>query len=253
MSQKSLYKTNLKEHFQYHATWLPSRPIEIGQVGMLHDKVFTPYTSLEKLGIEAVVKTKTSEDSLSYTSEGSVAFTTKLSGQMPPDVSAGLAEADAGIVVELNKENAIVFKIKGFDTHQIENLAEVEEAVLKLYGTNAWKGKYVIITEVIEARSATILISNSSNAKLELKANAKVQADKIDIADAALELTPVRKSGLSTEIIAEGGITPLYKIMGIKRKFWGLGAATGLQMKSIDTKGEQAFEEIDDLSEYDVD
>ena len=63
----------------------------------------------------------------------------------------------------------------------------------------------------------TVLISNQANTKVELKAQANIEAAHFDIADAAFNFGTEIKGGLETHIIAQEGATPLFKMMGIKK------------------------------------
>lgn len=68
-----------------------------------------------------------------------------------------------------------------------------------------------MIIELVNAKSATILISSSSNGKIELKAKGEIEAAKLDIADAELDFELSFSKDLSTKIMAEESLTPLFK------------------------------------------
>jgi hypothetical protein len=158
---------------------------------------------------------------MKYTSEGAVDITAKLAGQASAPQS-GLAQGDAGITVQFKKQDAVVFQINGSRTHQLQNTGEIEREVLKRFRENNWPKDWVIITELVEAKEATILISNSKDSVIELKANADVRAtNDLDVADTQLNLSVIAKKGISTEIVAKEGITPLYRASGIKKPVFG--------------------------------
>ena len=180
---KQTYKKQISSTFNYRATWAPSRPIVLGQVGKLQDGNFIPYTTLTDLGMTIKESSKESTDTLDYSSEGGVSFDFKLAGNAVPPSASTLTKADAGIVVTFSKKNAVVFKIKGFSTSQITNLAEIEEKILNLKKNGKWKKGYVLISEVIEAKSASIIISKSKTASLEVKAAVNVGPKDLDIAN----------------------------------------------------------------------
>jgi len=65
---------------------------------------------------------------------------------------------------------------------------------------------------LVRAESATILISGSTSSRIELKATANIGADKLDIADASLSLNIAFEKNIGTKIVAEKGLTPLFKV-----------------------------------------
>lgn len=85
------------------------------------------------------------------------------------------------------------------------------------------------------ADSATILISNESNSKIELKANANVDAAKFDIADASFEFGAVVSKGMETQIEAQKGLTPLFKVMGTRTPFLGKTSFKTLEVEKDTT------------------
>jgi len=220
------YLKHMHNKFNYRATWQPSRPVKIGTYGKIIRGVFSEYGTIKELerktGISITLTKKDSSDVLEYTSEGSVNITTKLEGKAS-DASDLLNIEEAGFVVEFSEEDSIVFKVQGVGSEEISNKEQLEKAIIELYNKGQWDKEFVIISEVLSAKSATILISDSSNAKIEIKANGEIGAEKLDIADAALNFQVLQAQGIGVKLIATAGITPLFKLLRLKRKFWGLG------------------------------
>lgn len=203
----------------YRATWDPGKPLEIGFVGKL-DRfgTFSVYTTLEQEGITPRVKKDESSSELDYTSTESVSIEAKASGTVP---SAGsvLTNADAGFVINLNSDRSVVFKINGYKTHQITNLHEIEKLIIEKYKNSNWEEDWYIISELVEADQATIIISNSNKSKLELKAKADATADKLTLTNASLGLTVAKEQGSTLKFITQNNLTPLYKVVGVKNPF----------------------------------
>lgn len=213
------YTDDLKKRFGYYATWLPGVPLMLGDVGILKDKVFTRIASLEDFQIAFDIREDNTPDDLEYSSKGEVQLTTKASGAIAPTGSS-LTDLDAGFIVEFGKKNSILFKANGAKNNMIENTKKMGETILRLYKEGKWNKKWVVVTELVEAESATILISNSKNAKIELKANANANAPGLDIADAKFEFGASLYKGLDTKIVAQEGLTPLFKVQGIKTRWF---------------------------------
>jgi len=246
------YLKHMHKKFGYRAAWEPNRQATVGVYGKIHKGVFSPYGTLEKLGINVEIQTKETNNVLEYTSEGSTQITTKLKGETAAAFE-GLLDADAGFAVEFGKEDSIVFKAKGIISHELVNKAEVQAAIkdIRSKDKNKWSRKYVIVTEVLEAKGATILISNNSNSRIELKVNGDVNATQIDIADASLGFEIVKNRGIGIKVIANDGLTPLYRLSQMKKKLWG--GIGDLGSKNLEG-GEDAFEDLPlDENEFDQD
>jgi endonuclease G len=227
------YTSDLKKKFGYYATWNPGLTLKLGDIGIIKSNVFRKIGELQKLGIEFSVELDTTPTDLKYSSKGSVSLTTKLSGAatMP---GSSLGQLDAGILVEFTKENAILFQANNTLTHLINDTIHLGEAVLELFKAGKWDKNWVVITELVVAPSATILISNASGAKIELKANAQVNAPALDIANAKLQLSTQFSRAMETEIISKEGLTPLFNVMGIKTSLFSSPDFKAMGITGID-------------------
>lgn len=219
-SPKEQYTDEMKNKFGYYATWLPGKMIQLGDVGVIRDNEFVRLKNLkdDKISFEVLQGDSTLE--LEYSTQNEVTVTTKVAGKVAPQGSA-LGELDAGIIVEFGKSNSIFFKAGEITNNMLSNTVELGDTILKLFGEGKWDKNWVVITELIHAKNGTILISNSNQAKVELKANAEVGVkQKIDIGDAKLDLSISYSKGMATKIVSESNLTPLFKVMGIKTKWF---------------------------------
>lgn len=213
------YTDEMKKKFGYIATWLPGTPFILGDVGIINDNVFTHVAYLKNFEIQFDTKVDETGDDIEYSSQGAVSVATKVSGTVAPQGST-LGNIDAGFIVEFGNENSILFKANQIKTNLIEDTAKLGDQILSLYKEGKWNKHWVVITELVLAESATILISNSKNAKIELKANANIDAKKLDIADAKFDFGATFSKGLDTKILAQSGLTPLFKIMALKSRIF---------------------------------
>ena len=212
---KSLYK---KTH-GYRPTWLPNTPIQLGDVGLLENDVFIKDSTLNDYGIFFEEITSESDATIDFSSERGITLTTKLEGKVEPK-AISLGEADAGFIIEFNHENGFIFRTKGSRTSRIDNLGIVKEKVLNRFKQDKWNKNLVIISELIEAKSATILLSGQAGSKVELKAQGNLKVSTIDIADASLNLKLQSGQALAATIVGQKKITPLYRAIGIKQSFF---------------------------------
>lgn len=216
-SAQKQYTNEMKRKFGYYATWNPGAPLKLGDIGTFEQNVFTKISDLESLEITFGIRPDLAKTHLEHNSQGSVTLTTKLSGTVAPPGSV-LVDADAGIIAEFGKENSILFKANNTTTPSIKDTIKLGNEILELYKKGKWNKNWVIITEVVEAESATIIISNAINGKIELKANANIDAPMIDIADGKFNFSQQFTRGLETKIISAEGLTPLFKVMGLKTR-----------------------------------
>lgn len=215
------YLQHMNDKTGYRATWDPGRPLKIGQIGKLdQNNVFNVFSSLEKEGIPIEVMSDPSAIAMDYTSHENINITAKLSGSAPIAGSV-LSDVDAGFNFEFKSDKSIVFQTSGHKTHQITNLAEIENHILEKFDNGNWDRDWLIITQLVEADTATIIISNSSNGSLDLKAKASVAAGDLKLTDASLGLTVAKEKGSTLKYIAQSGLTPLYRLMGIRHPLFG--------------------------------
>jgi hypothetical protein len=224
-----LRSLNKKSH-GYRPTWLPSVPIQLGDVGILEDDVFQKESSLESLGIDFETATSENDSTVDLSSESGITLTTKLEGKVEPKATS-LGVADAGFIVEFGNQNGYVFKLKGSKTRIISNLGAVKAEILSRYNQGNWDPKLVVINEILEAKSATILLSGHAGNKVELKAQCDASVASMDIADAALNLKLESGQTLAAQIIGQQGVKPLYRVIGLKKRLFST---------SFGSKGEAA-------------
>ena len=219
MKTSRKYTNELYKQFKYLATWLPGTPMELGDIGVLNGKEYTKLANLADLGIKFDIENDDSKADIEHSSKGSVSLTTKASGTASPEGSS-LGEIDAGITVNFSKENAILFKANGTTNPAIQNQIILGDAILKLYKEGKWDKDWVVITELVKATSATILISSSKSGKIELKAKGSAKAGSLDIADVDAGLELSYSKDLATKIIAEKGLTPPFKASKVKTRIF---------------------------------
>lgn len=239
------YLRHMNAKTGYRATWDPGKPMTIGSVGRLDQGgIFSVFTSLEKEGIPVELQVDNTTADQDYTSSESVTITTKLSGKVPAAGSI-LTDADAGFNIEFKSEKSVVFQSQGNQTDQLTNLAQIKKMILQKYKEGNWDKDWLVVTELVRAKSATIIIANSSNATLELKANANVGSPTLKLTDLSLGLMVAKEKGSTLKYIAQEGLTPLYRVMGIRKPF-------PFGQIDVVTKGEAVDEDIDiDFQDFD--
>lgn len=221
-SISQFYLEHMASKTGYRATWEPNCPLYLGAIVTLEQGIFAIQSDLKKEGIIMQELLDTSDGMLDYTSEQSVKIGTKLAGQMPIAGSV-LSAADAGFSIDFSSERAIVFQAEKTRTHQISNLAEIEQEVVQRVNGNArkWHKDWLIVTQLMVAETATIIVSYSRNSKIELKASADVGVGQFKLTNSTLGLSVANEQGSHLKVLAQQGISPLYRVMGYRHPLFG--------------------------------
>ena len=214
------YMNEMHKQFQYFATWEPGTELHIGDIGELHDNKYTYISSLDKKKIPFTIRKDPSKNVLNYTSSSSIKVTTKLSGDVGIP-KFNLSVADAGMTVEFGSEKGIVFEAEGVEHQMIEEVDKLDQTIKKKNGKKEWDDNWVVISDLMIADTATILISKGKKAAISLKAKAEVPT--LSLANVNANFDVAYQSGMNTKIISQSGLTPLFKARGIIVTWWGLG------------------------------
>jgi len=212
------YTRELRQRFGYAATWIPTSEVRLGDVGRLHRYEFERVAALADFGVQFERRESPATSSLNYNSEHGVSFTVKASGEVPP-LGSGLADADAGIIVSFGATGSIALQASGCVTASIANQHELAKQILARFETDEWDDDYVVVTEVVQAGTATILISDSNDGSVVLKASSGMQLGPLSLAAAGVELRVSHSRNIGTQIVAEGGLTPLFRAHGVRRRW----------------------------------
>ncbi len=221
----------------YRANWEPNKPIEIGDIGIIENGVFSVFTSLQKQNINQQVRIDTTKGDLKLTTKKDVSISAKIGGAAPIAGSA-LTDVDAGVSISFSSENAFVFEALGTKTHILENVFEIEKVFIdKAKADSRWKD-FVVITEIIEADSLTLILSGGKNNVVDLKAKADANLANVNLANIDLCLSIVSEKISTENIIAKEGVKPIYKAMGLRHPLFG---KQKLGTKSIMPEPKQKF------------
>ena len=218
------YTDEIHEQFLYWATWLPSSRVQLGDVGLLQNRVFSPQTNLKDLGVPFEATQRADSMNLQHASQRDVTVTFQLSGgaQAIPDVPRG----KAGVEVAFSSASGVVFVVKDGRERRIRDLDLLGRQLLKLIEEGEVSREYAFVTHVVDAAAATVLISSSGAAKFVASANADFDAGLLDLANASVGVSRVSSRNLSTELVADRGATPLLKLAGFKKGGWFWGSPT---------------------------
>lgn len=250
----SHYTRELHDQLKYRGTWLPSTPVQLGSVGVLREGVLDIVTSLDRLGISYEEEVEAlSDGSLDYRSESSVSVAVKTAGSTSAAFSV-LAGAEAGIAITFGGAAGVVLEMRGVRVERIRDkrlLAEdLLDAVLAEDDENRWLKEWCVVTDVVKAESATVLVSQESGGHLELRANGAVAPASLAAVDAGF--TVAHEKGVGVRIVAASGLTPLYNGMRVKRRFWSLYDQVLPAGETLEAGGDEMFGDLSPSDDLDA-
>jgi len=217
------YRAELYSALGYLATWLPNSGLQLGDlVVAAGDSGLVRVGHIRHHGLSFTPHSGSTRATYEYASSGAVSVFTKIAGQAVPGSS--LADAEAGLVVKFSRTNAIVFEASGCSSTSIADLASLGRAIEKRYAAGKWDRKWMLVTELVKAQGATIIIAGSQSAQADLKASGTVGTGGIRLSDLNAKLEAKNTVGIGFKIIASTGLTPLYRASQIKASWFGLGS-----------------------------
>jgi hypothetical protein len=218
----------------YFSHWLPNATIELGTVGTLIDGCyFDPKTTLADLGFDfdpanpAHIVDDDSPTPLKLTSGRSAELSTKLAGELNPELP-NVPQASAGIAISFSSEGAFVIEAPETFEPRIRNVVALERWIMDEWRARRWQRDWAVIVSLVIAPSASIIVSESNAAKLELAVKADGTVGSVRLGDGSVEFQSVRQSGTIADMSNARRVTPLFKLVGLRRKgvFGGVESGT---------------------------
>ena len=240
-----LYVNEMYDRFTYLAAWLPNSKLKLGDVGIQDGGAFKRMTTLKKLGVPFNVRVGKNPVDFSYTSQSGISVKAKLAGELAAGTTLPLGKA--GIVVEFSKEGAFLFQAVGCLVDEFEDRAAVGKTIIKLHAKKGWDPAWSVVDTLVKVNRATILVSNSHNAKLELTANSPVAI--ASIANAEVGLAVNSQQGDIVRFLAAKGLTPLFKLSRLKKSLLATLLGSG---QVIRFGGKTPHEAAEALSDEDI-
>lgn len=209
------YLEELYNNFGYYAIWTPDTIIRIGDVGILISNKFIRETTLSNLGVSFNIISDETKHDLNYSSKGSVTITQKLHNETT-DKANIISKNESDFIIEFNKKYAILLKSSNVNTIEIDDQDALKNEIFRLYKDGIWKKRWTVVTELKEAESTTIIISDSANGKIEIVAKNSLPDIYPSLTNQEIGLTVINSNGINTEFIAKKNLTPFFKLKGLK-------------------------------------
>ncbi|MFD3488648.1 hypothetical protein [Streptomyces sp. NPDC058665] len=203
------YATEMRQQFGYLATWLPGTRISVGDVGVLRGSRFEPYTTLAGLRVDFGMRPVGTPGDLEYASAGQVEV--EWHGQAGL-LAGSMAGAQTRVTVSFKRSHATFFQASRAATSAISDLPAVERALIGLGGD--WQREWVVVTEVVKARSAVVVVSSRRGGRLDLR----VQGGEpgASLAELASRVQVNSEAGIAARVVSPTGLTPLFRVCQLR-------------------------------------
>jgi hypothetical protein len=256
MSVAGIYCQDVSRELRMLVAWPPGSPMKVGSVGrFLGERLFDPETSLGSYGIRFSVDDDDvpGREVLSYTSKG-VSESSITAAVHVPDLAAGITDVKAKVSIKFERQHGIIFRASGLRYRTMEDQPKMARKVARLLETGQWGRDWYIVTQVAEAASSSVLISNAPSAEVELALGADATISGIELLGAEFKPRVVRHKDMHVLLVDEGGLTPLFKAKRVKRTFFdnvklkaAFGPADVSAITSLDDQDfeRELFEEVD--------
>ena len=212
-SVSDTYVKLLYTRYKYVASWLPNSKVQLGDVGVLDGKYFKRKTSLALLGVE--FGKRTGRKPLAFNDDLTAGLHVRVKAAGEVGVGTALPLGEAGVSIAFAQQGAFLFHAVNCYTDEIEDKVAMGKALVAL--GDKWDVSWSVVDTVVRAGSTTILLANSSEATVELKAKTAIEVSNLAKPELGLEL--VSKKGDVTQFLAEQGLTPLFQVSRFRRSW----------------------------------
>jgi hypothetical protein len=206
------YANEVSENLDFLPTWPPDYDVKLGDVGVLEGRVFKRTDTLESLGIENLrIRTGKGTQVLEFSSRTGVETKWLVGGESAIEGLGGEVE------INFSRDGAVFLRVGEHTLDQIESTDTLGKEIIRRYERGDWKRNRVIVTEVVKAASATILVSGNGSAGAKFKLDGSIPGGQA-LARGKLSQVLSFTGSFTTKIVGEG-VSPLLRTCGLKGLF----------------------------------
>jgi len=215
-----LYTKGIKRKLEnYWAAWLPGTHFAIGDIGTLNGYLFEKVGTLGELKLKYYAETDADPSPLDISSEAGVAVSLKAAGETNPSFTH-IGAAEAGLKIEFGAQGAFILQAPEMFASEMGDRLNLRDQIIGAFDKGVWEKDWLVITRLLTATSATVLISRSSNASLELTAKANLSGAVAALGNADAGITVKYQQGDTVSMIGGKNVTPLFQLSRLKTGFF---------------------------------
>ena len=160
LTPADLYTQGIRNKFRdYYATWLPNKLLNVGDVGELKGDTFQKLTHLDELKIPYKIEDEGHFESIDCTSGKDVTFSLEQKGS-GGDIDSAIS-GSGKIKLEFSNKGAFILQAYDGYSKTISNIADLGKQIIQLNEIKVWSNSWIVITNVVHFKKASIIISNS--------------------------------------------------------------------------------------------
>ncbi len=201
-----IYLKEIKGHYNKRGNWMPGEPLELGDYGKLEKGKFLGQNFFKRWGnirdsfnIDFDVKEDTTKDITQFCSTGSFDFKSKTNAKL-----AALGKVSGSI--EFSHDKTVFIDARGCCFDSIADMNLLEKKIVEEYNRGEWKEDFVVVTEVMRAEGATVIITSGGKASIALEAKINMPLTMKLISDPSIELNATSVSNIGHRNLAEEGL-----------------------------------------------
>ena len=214
-----IYTHTIRENFHpLFANWEPGTPIELGAYGPMDGDSFIHVGNIKDLGLNFDIRKDLTKDNKLFSSKGSAIF--KLGAKGSININ-GMVNTKATLQIAFTSEDAVFFNAAECDFQMMRDKAKIGKVIMQRYRDHEWERAWAIVTDVVVAGATTIAISGGKTSSIVFEASGNV--DRIDLADASLNLNITSQESVGYVVEAKKGLVPLIGMSKIQSTFLWVG------------------------------
>jgi len=218
-----IYLKEVKGHYNKRGNWMPGEPLDLGDYGKLKkgkifgQNFFKRWGNIRKrFGIDFDVKEDPTKDITEFCSAGSVDIESKADAKL-------LAVGKVSGSINFSRDKMVFIDARGCYYDSIEDIGLLEEKILEKYnkGKGKWKEEFVVVTEIMRAKGATVVVTSGGKASIGLEAEAKLPLTMKLISDPSIGLKATSVSNIGHRNVAEEGLKLMMETHKVRDTFFG--------------------------------
>lgn len=238
MSPPQTYSKAVYEETGWWGTFPIELPLEVGDIiRQDNEGNMTRIAKIRDWGIMFPVDSEPVSAVATWSRHASRSRAANLEGGATVATGAG---AQAAVKVSFSEVAGFVLDYVSGSFKKLRDVSVAQKAVLGLAKDGQWKSDYVLVTELVEASPATVLVSSAKNSSVVLNASASIPESLvgINLADPKFGFSSSSSTeGVYQSVSAKS--SPLYHCIRVRGTWWG-GKVAELQ-GAIEVNMSEAF------------
>ncbi|WP_247413973.1 hypothetical protein [Halomarina salina] len=205
----------------------------MGTVGQFESLLFQPYSHLDNfdIGFDETSPSEHTKSDFSVSSRKGVRFTWKAAGETTEGFQ-GLAKADAGVKISFDSDFGYVFAVGDYKIRRVSDKFKLQKDILvrmsddvrnsTITSPTDWVRNYAVITDLVEADSVTVIISETRGNEIELKFTGELGPNWMELSRLSTGVEVVSSSSGLYVAESVSNVSPLFHSMRVERGFWGV-------------------------------